>query len=76
MSPTRREGRERRGAPGDSDLPAPLAEALELLAGESAASRTFLGGLVLGALVGAAFAGGSLARRGFRRGAQVPRRRR
>ena len=48
----------------ESDLPAPLADALELLAGESAASRAFLGGLALGALVGAALAGGAVARRG------------
>jgi hypothetical protein len=40
-----------------------LADLAELLGGESARSRKFLGGLVIGALVGAAVAGGSLVRR-------------
>jgi hypothetical protein len=44
------------------DLPAPVADALELLTGESATSRTFLGGLFLGALVGAALAGSAFVR--------------
>ena len=35
----------------------------ELLGGDSERSRRFLGGLVVGALVGAALAGGSLFRR-------------
>jgi hypothetical protein len=62
MSPTNREARDGRRAAADGDLPAPLAEVLELLAGESATSRTFLGGVVLGALVGAAIAGASFVR--------------
>jgi hypothetical protein len=40
-----------------------LADLAELLAGETPRSRRFLGGLVVGALVGAALAGGSLLRR-------------
>jgi hypothetical protein len=40
-----------------------LADLAELFGGESARSRKFLGGLVIGALVGAAVAGGSLVRR-------------
>ena len=40
-----------------------LADFAELLGGESGRSRTFLGGLVIGALVGAAVAGGSFLRR-------------
>jgi len=39
-----------------------LADLAELLGGESARSRKFLGGLVIGALVGAAVAGGSFLR--------------
>jgi hypothetical protein len=39
-----------------------LAALAELLGGESQRSRTFLGGLVIGALVGAAVAGGSFIR--------------
>ena len=62
MSATGRGSREGRKEPVEIDLPAPLAEILELLTGESAASRTFLGGLALGALVGAALAGGSIVR--------------
>ena len=42
---------------------AQLADLAELLDGDSARSRRFLGGLVVGALVGAAVAGGSLFRR-------------
>ena len=40
-----------------------LVDLAELLGGESARSRKFLGGLVIGALVGAAVAGGTLVRR-------------
>jgi hypothetical protein len=43
-----------------------LADLAELLGGESPRSRRFLGGLVVGALVGAAVAGGSLLRAGKR----------
>ncbi|MHB8959345.1 MAG: hypothetical protein ACYDAN_06940 [Candidatus Limnocylindrales bacterium] len=61
MSPSvRSAGDDGRAAAGRAELPAPIAEALELLAGETATSRTFLGGVVLGALVGAAVAGASL----------------
>lgn len=40
-----------------------LADLAELLAGESPRSRRFLGGMIVGALVGAAIAGGALLRR-------------
>lgn len=40
-----------------------LADLAELLAGDTDRSRRFLGGLLAGALVGAALAGGSLLRR-------------
>ena len=40
-----------------------LADLAQLLGGESPRSRKFLGGLAIGALVGAALAGGSLLRR-------------
>jgi len=40
-----------------------LADLAELLGGDTQRSRRFLGGLVVGALVGAAVAGGSLLRR-------------
>ena len=40
-----------------------LADLAELLRGETPASRTFLGGLAAGAIVGAVLAGGSLLRR-------------
>ncbi|MEW6223757.1 MAG: hypothetical protein AB1627_03935 [Chloroflexota bacterium] len=39
-----------------------LADLAELLGGDTPRSRRFLGGLVVGALVGAALAGGSLLR--------------
>jgi hypothetical protein len=39
-----------------------LGELVDLLGGESQRSRRFLGGIVLGALVGAAVAGSSLVR--------------
>jgi hypothetical protein len=45
-----------------------LADLAALLDGDSARSRRFLGGLVVGALVGAAVAGGSLFRRRTRGG--------
>lgn len=41
-----------------------LADLAELLRGDTDRSKRFLGGLVVGALVGAALAGGSLLRRG------------
>jgi hypothetical protein len=40
-----------------------LADLADLVGGESERSRRFLGGLVIGALVGAALAGSSLLRR-------------
>ncbi len=40
-----------------------LADLAELLGGDTQGSRRFLGGLVVGALVGAALAGGTLLRR-------------
>jgi hypothetical protein len=40
-----------------------LADLAELMRGETPASRTFLGGLAAGAIVGAVLAGGSLLRR-------------
>jgi hypothetical protein len=43
--------------------PARLAELADLLGGESIPSRRFLGGLVVGALVGAAVAGATAMRR-------------
>ena len=45
-----------------------LADLAELLGGDSPRSRRFLGGLVIGALVGAAVAGGSLVRLGKQAG--------
>ncbi|HEX8959335.1 MAG TPA: hypothetical protein VF770_05895 [Solirubrobacterales bacterium] len=55
-------------------LPGPVADALELLAGESPTSRTFIGGLVVGALVGSVIAGaGFLRRRGAASGRQAPK---
>jgi len=51
-----------------ANVPARLAELADLLGGESARSRRFLGGLVVGALAGAAVAGtAALARRSKRR---------
>ncbi len=47
-----------------------LAEIVELLGGESEGSRRFLGGLIAGALVGAALAGTAVLRR---RGGGGPR---
>jgi hypothetical protein len=55
-----------RGVPVPVIGPRPLgglADLAELLAGESHRSRRFLGGIAIGALVGAALAGGSLLRR-------------
>jgi hypothetical protein len=43
-----------------------LADLADLLGGDSPRSHRFLGGLVVGALVGAALAGGSLVRLGKR----------
>jgi len=48
-----------------------LADLAALLEGDSARSRRFLGGLMVGALVGAAVAGGSLFRRRPRRGGRT-----
>jgi len=54
---------DRRGANSTGIRPlGGLADLAELLGGESARSRKFLGGLVIGALVGAAVAGGSFLR--------------
>jgi hypothetical protein len=51
-------------APIRDTAPARLAELADLLGGESSRSKRFLGGLVVGALAGAAVAGaGFLARR-------------
>jgi hypothetical protein len=51
-------------APIRDTAPARLAELADLLGGESSRSKRFLGGLVVGALAGAALAGASvLARR-------------
>ena len=44
-------------------IPGGLADLGELLGGESDRSRRFLGGLIAGALVGAALAGSTLLRR-------------
>ena len=53
---------------GPETVPARLTELADLLGGESVRSRKFLGGLVIGALVGAAVAGtAALARRSQRR---------
>ena len=48
--------------------PARLAELAELLGGESSRSRRFLGGLVIGALAGAAIAGAVAAQLRSQRG--------
>jgi hypothetical protein len=45
----------------------PIADLADLLAGETPSSRTFITGLIAGALVGAAVAGGSWIRRRGRR---------
>jgi hypothetical protein len=58
-----------RDRPEPQTPPTRLADLAELLGGDSARSRRFLGGLAIGALAGAALAG-SIARR---RRAQVPR---
>ena len=53
-------------APVRIDGPRPmgsLADLSDLLGGDSHRSRRFLGGLIAGALVGAALAGGSMLRR-------------
>lgn len=51
-------------APATRDTAGPVVDALsELLGGESPRSRRFLGGLVAGALVGAAIAGSTIWRR-------------
>jgi hypothetical protein len=55
-------GREARIA-GERPMQGGLAELVELLGGESEGSRRFLGGLIAGALVGAALAGTALLRR-------------
>jgi hypothetical protein len=58
------------GGPVPSTGPRPLgnlADLAELLGGESQSSRRFLGGLVVGALVGAAIAGSTLLRGRHRR---------
>ncbi len=49
--------------PAPDTVPARLAELAELIGGESSRSRRFLGGLVIGALAGAAIAGAAAARR-------------
>jgi len=58
-------GRERGGAgPGRDPRPlGGLADLADLLGGESDRSRRFLGGVIAGALVGAAVAGAALLRR-------------
>jgi hypothetical protein len=55
-------GREARIA-GEPPMQGGLAELMELLGGESEGSRRFIGGLIAGALVGAALAGTALLRR-------------
>jgi hypothetical protein len=50
-------------ATGAPATPGALADLVELLGGESDRSRRFLGGLIAGALVGAAVAGSALLRR-------------
>ena len=56
-------------APVRDTAPARLAELADLLGGESSRSKRFLGGLVVGALAGAAVAGASFLAR--RRGADA-----
>jgi hypothetical protein len=48
---------------GDSAAPAALGAVAELLEGRTPTSRTFIAGLIAGALVGAVVAGGQLLRR-------------
>lgn len=48
---------------GERPRPGGLAELMDLLGGESEGSRRFLGGLIAGALVGAALAGSAFLRR-------------
>jgi hypothetical protein len=50
------------GARASGPLATALSGAAELLSGESGTSRRFIGGLVIGALVGAAVAGGTFLR--------------
>ena len=61
---------QKRPAIGADTAPVRLAELADLLGGESSRSRRFLGGLIAGALVGAAVAGSTLLRR--RRGNGQP----
>ncbi len=59
---------DRRPPDGDGSRPlGALSDLVELLGGNTARSRRFLGGVVVGALVGAALAGSSLLRRHERR---------
>jgi len=58
------------GITGPKTAPARLVDLADLLGGESGPSRKFLGGLVIGALVGAALAGTSVMRRRSRAGTQ------
>lgn len=48
---------------GEPPVQGGLAQLVEILGGESEGSRRFLGGLIAGALVGAALAGTALLRR-------------
>jgi hypothetical protein len=50
-------------AVGEPAMPGGLAEIVDLFGGESDRSRRFLGGLIAGALVGAALAGSAFLRR-------------
>ena len=52
----------------DAPMPPAVADVVELLSGQSGASKTFLGGLIAGALVGAAVAGSGFLRRRKARG--------
>ena len=64
MSEQRRSDTRPENAPAAVPRPlGQLADLAALLDGDSARSRRFLGGLVVGAFVGAAVAGGSLVRR-------------
>ena len=54
---------DRRRVTTTDDAPAALVALADLLGGESSRSKRFLGGLVAGALVGAALAGTSFLRR-------------